>query len=127
MRMLLGPVLVTVALIGCGGSTTTGTSRSFDDASTSPGGSGGASASEGGSTSIGDAGTFPCGPTRCLANEICVYPPCGCVFETAPSNDAGVCPAGFQPSNDVGTCYVPPNCPTYPPYCAARSPDGAPY
>lgn len=70
-----------------------------------------------------DAGGFECGATICSESEICVYPPCGCVALSAPKNDAGQCPSGFQ-SRDDGTCFQPPHCPSQPPYCATPGQDG---
>lgn len=97
-----------VLLIGCGGTTSTGTSRQFDDASISSGGSADAS-SEGGSTTSTDAGTFACGPSRCSADELCVYRfVCGCAALTTPG---GACPIGLQQFDDAGICFKQGECP----------------
>jgi len=89
-RMIVRLVLCGAALFGCDGTaTSTGTSREQH---------------EGGPPVGGEAGTFACGPLLCLPTEICVYPPCGCIVETARRTDAGPCPAGFEPWDDARTC-----------------------
>jgi hypothetical protein len=108
-------LLVAVGLAACGVTTTTGTSRQFDDAGISRASSDGAADAN---LPSGDGGgTFACGSNRCSADEICVYPACGCIVETAPRTDAGVCPPGFTPQADTGMCIVPIKCPASPPRC----------
>lgn len=76
------------------------------------------------------SGPYPCGTTTCQSGEVCVHPCCGgapppCV----PFEDAGVCPAGYQPSNYCnGYQYgcAPPPCTPPPPYCTPAS-SGCPY
>jgi hypothetical protein len=127
MRMLHGFALG-LLLIGCGGSTATGSSRQFDDARITPTGSGGASdASSGGTGGTStDAGTFACGPNRCSANEICVHPDCGCIVVRVARNDAGSCPTGYK-LDDAGTCYAPLTCRRPGPYCVRPGGDGGLY
>lgn len=109
MTMSRSSVLVALVLVGCGGTTTTGTSRLVDDASISSGGSVGAAGSDAGSMSIDDARTFQCGPSRCSADEICVYRfVCGCAALTTPG---GPCPIGLQQFDDAGICFKPGECP----------------
>jgi hypothetical protein len=61
--------------------------------------------------------TVRCGDTSCGADEVCVYPACGCRALSALPD--GGCPPRFSPSQS-GLCAA--NCPFYPPYC--WSPDG---
>ena len=59
--------------VACGG-TTTGSSSSDD------GGSADANYPE----SASDAGTLECGDAQCGADQICLYPGCGCVLDSGP-------------------------------------------
>jgi hypothetical protein len=82
------------------------------------------------STAAPDATGLPCGTSSCTADQICVYPTCGCLVAVEPVNDAGLCPDGDvysdafapPPGHDAGACIPGSPCTPGAPFC--WSPDG---
>jgi hypothetical protein len=120
-----------IFVVACGGATTGaplgegGMEGGNDEGGSDEAGNDEAGNDAASDASPADGGEFACGDSLCGAEQICVYPPCGCIEVSEPPNDAGSCPDGFEYTDaSGGFCVITPTCPSpyAPPYCQTLAP-----